>query len=141
MSVDRSTLDALKHAYHEWNRTSGGSADVWLDLLADNVAFGSLADGAEEMKFTENRRSKEEVIGYFKGLAADWEMQHYHVENYIVDGDQVVARGDCHFVHRQTRCELKTPKADFLRFKDGKVVEFFEFYDTASAFKAARGES
>lgn len=139
MSVDQKTLDALKHAYHEWNRTLGDSADVWLGLLADDVCFGSLADGADAMKFTEACRSKEAVVDYFKGLAAEWEMIHYKIDDYIVDGDKVVARGDCCFRHRKTGRPLATPKADFWTFKDGKAVEFFEFYDTATAFAAAEG--
>lgn len=139
MSIERTTLDALKHAYHEWNRTLGGSSEVWLNLLAEDVFFGSLADGADAMKFTEACHSKEAVVDYFKGLTADWEMKHYRITDYIVDGDQVVARGDCHFRHRKTGRELASPKADFWKFKDGKVVEFFEFYDTARALEAAQG--
>ena len=27
---------------------------------------------------------------------------------------------------------MKSPKADFIRFQDGKIVEFYEFYDTAA---------
>lgn len=138
MPVDDETLDSLKHAYKEWNRTKGGSADVWLDLLADDVSFGSLANGAEAMKFTESCHSKEAIVDYFKGLAAEWDMDHYRIADYIVDGDQVVARGDCSFRHRQTGKPLVTAKADFWKFKDGKVVEFFEFYDTATAFGATQ---
>ena len=139
MSIDKMTLHALKHAYSEWNRTLGGSADVWLGLLADDICFGSLANGADAMKFTEACHSKEAVVDYFKGLAAEWEMKHYRIDDYIVDGDKVVARGDCRFQHRKTGMELTSPKADFWKFKDGKAVEFFEFYDTARAFEAAQG--
>jgi ketosteroid isomerase-like protein len=32
---------------------------------------------------------------------------------------------------------VDTPKIDFWRFRDGKVVEFYEYYDTARVFAAA----
>jgi uncharacterized protein len=31
-----------------------------------------------------------------------------------------------------------TPKADFWTFRDGKVVEFHEFYDTAALIAAGK---
>jgi ketosteroid isomerase-like protein len=36
------------------------------------------------------------------------------------------------------RPRRRHPKADFWRFRDGKVVEFHEFYDTAALYDAAR---
>jgi ketosteroid isomerase-like protein len=33
---------------------------------------------------------------------------------------------------------VTTPKVDVWRFRDGKAVEFSEFYDTAQAYAAAQ---
>jgi ketosteroid isomerase-like protein len=42
---------------------------------------------------------------------------------------------------RRSGIAIDTPKADFLRLRAGRIVEFYEFYDTAMALAAARGES
>lgn len=41
------------------------------------------------------------------------------------------------FKHKKTGKILNTPKADFHKFRDGKICEFFEFYDTAQALAVA----
>jgi hypothetical protein len=45
--------------------------------------------------------------------------------------------GSCGWKNRRTGVTVQTPKADFLRLRDGQVVEFFEFFDTAKAMAAA----
>jgi ketosteroid isomerase-like protein len=38
--------------------------------------------------------------------------------------------------NRRTQRVVDTPKADLLTFRGGRIVEFFEFYDTAKLFAA-----
>ncbi|MGL4462541.1 MAG: nuclear transport factor 2 family protein [Planctomycetia bacterium] len=40
--------------------------------------------------------------------------------------------------HRETGKIAESPKADVVRFRDGQIVEFFEFFDTARALAATR---
>lgn len=49
----------------------------------------------------------------------------------------VVVRSRFAFRNKQTGKSFESPKADFVRFRDGKIVEFFEFYDTAKAVAAS----
>ena len=42
MSDEARNVDLLKQAYARWHDSKGGSADEWLKLCADNIAFGSL---------------------------------------------------------------------------------------------------
>jgi ketosteroid isomerase-like protein len=64
-------------------------------------------------------------------------MKYYIIDEFIAHGDGVVALGQCSFEHKQTGKTLITPKADFQRFRDGKICEFFEFDDTAQAISCA----
>ena len=41
-------VEILKAAYKRWSDTKGGSVDDWMKICADNIAFGSLAQGAAE---------------------------------------------------------------------------------------------
>ena len=52
-------------------------------------------------------------------------------------GNRVVALGSCAFRNKRTGKVLDTPKADFHKFRNGKMCEFFEFCDTAQAIAQA----
>ena len=137
MGNENSNVAALKDAYRQWHETKGGSVAHWLALMADDVKFHSLADGAKAMEFTHASNCKDDVKRYFAGLTGDWEMIFYVIDEYIAQGDRVVALGRCSFKHRKTGKILETAKADFHKFRGDKICEFFEFYDTAKAIGAA----
>ena len=131
-----SNVTVLKEAYKRWHESKAGSVDHWLHLMTDDVKFRSLAEGAIQMQFTRPSSNKAEVEQYFKGLTNEWIMNDYRVDEYIAEGDRVVALCHVSFKHRKTGKTLVTPKADFHKFRDGKICEFFEFYDTAKALAA-----
>lgn len=128
----------LQDAYRQWHDSKGGSVKVWLDLLADDVKIRSLADGAPAVKFTSAGDGKEQFKRYFDGLLADWEMINYKTRDFIAQDDRVAMLGSTSWRHRKTRREFDTPKADFWTFRDGKIVEFHELYDTAALIAAAQ---
>jgi uncharacterized protein len=65
-------------------------------------------------------------------------MIHYTTDEFIAEGDRVAMRGSTAWRSRKTGRVIDTPKADFVTFRDGKIVEFQEFYDTAVLMAAAR---
>lgn len=130
----------LKAAYALWNGSKAKSVEHWLDLVTDDVTWKSLANGAVGMEFTADCNCKYDVQRYFENLGRDWEMVHYTVDEYIAQGDRVVALARCHWRHRHTGLHVETPKADIIRMRNSKIVEFFEFYDTAKALAAASGK-
>lgn len=137
MSLEDTHVSLLKEAYRKWHLTKAGSVEHWLELMTDDIRFRSLADGAAKMEFTRTSTCKEEVKQYFSQLTSQWEMIDYTISEYIAQGDRVVALGNCSFRHKQTGEILDTPKADFHKFRGGKICDFFEFYDTAQAISKA----
>ena len=137
MSTEDSNVAVLKEAYRQWHDTKGESVDHWLALMTDDVKFRSLAEGARPMEFTRASTCKDDVRRYFAGLTEDWQMIYYRTDEYIAQGDRVVALGTCSFKHKKTGKILETPKADFHKLRDGKICEFFELYDTAQAIDVA----
>ena len=63
-------------------------------------------------------------------------MLDYVTVHYIAQDDRVVVLGHCAWKFKQTGKIVETPKADSWRFKDGKAVEYYEFYDTAQVHAA-----
>src|SRR5262249_20172833 len=130
-------VEALKTAYKNWSDTRGGRADPWLKICADEIAFGSPAQGASQgANYLTAYRSRDALKEYFAGLTRDWEMIEYVVEHLVAQGDRVVMLGRCSWRYKKTGKIVSTPKADAWRFADGKVVEFFEYYDTAQVHAA-----
>ncbi len=128
----------LKSAYGQWHDSKGGSVKAWLDFMADDVRVYSLAAGAPEAEFTAAITSKKDFGRYFDGLLADWEMINYKTVEFIAEGEAVAVRGSTAWLNRKTGRTVDTSKADFWTFRNGKVVEFHEFSDTAALVAAAK---
>jgi ketosteroid isomerase-like protein len=138
--LDRSldNVGKLRRAYQLWHDTRGGSAQHWLDLMAADVTMRSITAGAPGMDFTKANHGKAEAAQYFAGLAADWEMIHFTPTEFIAEGDRVVVLSTCAYRYRKTGKVVESPKADVFRFRDGQIVECFEFFDTARALAATQ---
>ncbi len=130
MSDASHNVELLKKAYGNWAKTKGGCADDWLGLCAENIAFGSLAQGPAGANYLTAFQQRDMLKEYFAGLARDWEMLDFVAEHFVAQDDRVVMLGRCTWKFKKTGKIVETPKADSWRFKDGKAVEFYEFYDT-----------
>ena len=137
MIVDKN-VRLLREGYRLWNESKASSVAHWMSMIADDVKWSSLADGATGLEFSRACGSKKEVARYFEELGREWELLHYTVGEFIAQGDRVVAIGSCAWKNRRTGNVLETPKADIIRMKDSKIVEFFEFFDTAKAMAASQ---
>jgi ketosteroid isomerase-like protein len=137
MSNEDANVGVLKEAYRQWNETRGGSVDHWMNFLAPNISFGSIPRGAEPMAFATQYDNRGQLRAYFDGLLADWTMVYYRVDEYVAQGDAVFARGSTSWTNKKTGKTMETPKVDFWRFRDGKAVEFYEYFDTAAVAAAA----
>jgi ketosteroid isomerase-like protein len=138
MTVEADNVALLKRAYQEWHDTKGAGTDFLEALFHKDVQFTSLADGAAEVAFTSSRKGKEDFLSYLDGLTRDWEMIFYRVDEYIAQGDRVVAIGSTSWRNKKTRKTVTTPKVDIWRMKNGKAVEYSEYYDTAKLIAAAQ---
>ena len=136
--MTKEDVDRLKEVYRRWNESKGASVEDWLNIMSPTIKMKSLGQGKPGMEFTMDISSRDELERYFKGLAEDWEMVHYTPKQFIVGGDRVVMLGRCSWRHRKTGKVIDTPKADFSTFKDGRIVEFYEFYDTAQTLAATQ---
>ena len=140
MSTEATNVQILKEAYRRWHASKGASVDYWFDsIVAQNISFGSVPRGAAPLNFAAQYNDDVQLRAYFDGLLSEWSMKHYTIDEYIAQGDVVVARGSCAWTHKKTGKLCETPKMDYWRFKDGKAVEFYEYFDTARVFAAANG--
>ncbi|WP_315831547.1 nuclear transport factor 2 family protein [Bradyrhizobium prioriisuperbiae] len=137
MSNEAANVKILEEAYHQWQETRGDSVDHWLGIVDDDIQFGSLAEGEAPMAFATSYTRRDQLGAYFTGLLNDWSMVHYTTKEFVAQGDTVVMRGSCAWTNKRTSKTVETPKIDFWRFRDGKAVEYYEYYDTAKVYAAA----
>jgi ketosteroid isomerase-like protein len=137
MSTEQENASILRQAYQAWDDSKAADIGCWLSIISDDARLTSLADGAPEMPFTRRRSGRSEIIDYLEGLRNDWEMIYYRITEYVAEGDRVVAVGVTSWKNKLTGKIATSPKVDLWRFRNGKVVEFSEFYDTAQIYAAA----
>jgi len=59
------------------------------------------------------------------------------IHDMIAEGDRVAVIGSTSWTCNATGNSVETPKVDVWKFKDGRAVEFYEYFDTARVFAAA----
>lgn len=131
----------LKQAYEYWDENKEQAFENWMNMIADDVSFSSLANGIAGMEFTRHCNCKNDVFRYFEELARDWEMLDFKMTEFVSQGDRVVAIGSCKWRFSKTGKEVESPKVDIFRLKDGKIVEFMEMFDTARAVACTQPDS
>jgi ketosteroid isomerase-like protein len=131
MSEEARNVAILKEAYRLWHETKGKSFEHWMNLFADSIEFGSIAQSVQSAPYMTMYEDKSALLGYFEGLLRDWEMLEFRTEHFVAQGDRVVMMGRCSWRARKTGKTVWSPKADSFRFSNGKIIEFFEYFDTA----------
>jgi uncharacterized protein len=137
MSNEAANVEILRDAYRQWHDTRGGSVKQLLSICDPGISWGSVPRGAAPLAFTKQYHSREALQAYFSGLLDDWAMISYTIDEYVAQGDAVFARGSCAWTNKKTGKIAETPKVDFWRFRNGKAVEFYEYFDTAHVAAAA----
>jgi ketosteroid isomerase-like protein len=139
MNAGVAPRDKLRAAYQAWHETKGGSIETWLALVADEVQFRSLADGAAHATWTKQRSTREEVRGYLQELTRSFTMLEFRADRFVNEGDTVVMIGWCRWLNNATKKVASTPKVDVWRFDAaGQAIEFTEYYDTAGLAAACQ---
>ncbi len=135
---EQDNVDILKKGYDLWFESKGEAAEYWMNLIAEDVHWCSVVDeNSPGMEFAKDCQNKLEVMQYFQRLGETWEMQSCEVHEYIAQRDRVVVMGVVSWRNRNTEKIVETKKVDVFRLRDGMIVEFCEYYDTAKAIAAS----
>jgi ketosteroid isomerase-like protein len=134
---DNPNVALLHDCYTQWHETRGGSVDKWMSIAVDDFDLRSMADGRPGVEFTAPCCSREELGRYLSGLTGGWEMEYYQIDEYVSQGNTVIALGSTAWTNKTTGKRVETQKADVWKFRDGKAVSFLEFYDSCALMEAA----
>lgn len=78
-----------------------------------------------------SRRGKNEVLAGLLDVYRDFKIANYTVPLVMVDGDRAATISDFHVIERSTGRDIVSHLAGFHRFRDGKLIEYRGFSDTA----------
>lgn len=106
-----------------------GDLPAVLDAMAPDVRWVS-GEAASAAPWCGEHVGREGVEAYFAALAAACSIVDFRIGRIIADGDWVAVTATVRARFHQTGEEQQLDKVDVLRLRDGRVLEFREFYDT-----------
>lgn len=114
---------------------SGDLSTVLLAFADDIVWYSS---GPPDLMPTGGeRRGKAALVEWFDLLQRDWVVEHYETLEFFGSGDRVAVRARATLRRKATGALTEIEKADLLTVRDGKIVVFREYFDTAGLLGAA----
>ena len=131
MGAEQENTARLKAAWAKWSDTKGADIMMWKDIMTDDVKLFSLADGDERIPFTAAKTGFAQVQEYLEGLVAGFSMNLWQIDQTVAEGDRVVGIGRTGWTSKATGRDFVTPIVIVTRWRDGKMCEYGEYYDTA----------
>jgi ketosteroid isomerase-like protein len=118
----------MQRIYAEY---AAGNRAPLLDALSEDVSWHSV--GCGDLPWSGLHRGRAGVGDYFAALGANVSVLGYEVEQVIAEGEWICVLGTIRVRYGAGGGEHEYAKADIFRLRDGRIVEFREFYDTAKA--------
>lgn len=126
-------VDIVRRGYEAFGR---GDLDTLLSLFDENIDW--VTPGPPELPTAGHRRGRQEVAGFFKTLNDVFQVDRFEPKEFIEQGDRVVALGDETVRVRSTGRTVEFAWAHVFEVRDGKIVRFHEYGDTAPAVAELR---
>ncbi|HEU5237147.1 MAG TPA: nuclear transport factor 2 family protein [Pyrinomonadaceae bacterium] len=128
-------LNVVKEIY---SAQRGRNIPALLEFLTDDVRWFSIGP-PESIPTAGTRYGRNQVEQYFTSLHGMEELENCEPQEFIVQGDKVVAIGDLQRYVPSTGSLVKSPWIHVFTLHKGKIAEFRSFYDTAAAIAALEG--
>ncbi len=107
-----------------------------LSLLADEVEW--VSPELEWVSGTGGCCGCEDVSKYFSTINEHAEIRHFEPSEFIAQGEKVVVLGHSAATARATGKKYESDWAHVFTLKDGKIVRFQQYFDTAATAAAFR---
>ena len=130
---EKDNITVISNAYAAFVR---GDIPGVLSALASDVDWH--VPGPVEAPYVGRRKSRDDVGRFFADVAKSVEFTVFEPQEFVAQGDRVVALGHYEGRVRTTGKPFAADWAMTWRLRDGKVVAFREFTDTQSIGAAFR---
>lgn len=123
----------VKQAYENFK---SGNIEALLNLMSDNISW-TLPE-MENVPFGGKRTGRASVEEFFAIVDASQETLRFEPREFIAEGDKVVSLGSYEWRVKATSREFSGDFAHAWTIRDGKVISFHEYTDTAACADAYR---
>jgi ketosteroid isomerase-like protein len=106
-----------------------GDIQTILDLLSPDVEW--TLTGPAGIPYSGKKVGPSQVLTFFQSLATTQEHHKLTIDVYIAQGDHVATTGRYSALVKATGKLIDGPVAHVFTIKNGKVVKFLDFVDTA----------
>ncbi len=89
--------------------------------------------------FAGPRRGRNDVLKALAAIAESYVVESYKREVIIIEGDRAAVMSDASYRQRATNRMLRFRIANFLRFRDSRLIEFREFINSFDVVEQALG--
>jgi uncharacterized protein len=128
---EATNVDIVKRGYEAFGR---GDVNGVLSLLEETVEWET--PGSPEFPTAGRRRGHREVAGFFHTLAQTYDFERFEPKSFIAQGDSVVVLGEDSVRLKSNGTRLEVDWVHVFELRNGKVVRFREYFDTAPVVAA-----
>jgi ketosteroid isomerase-like protein len=89
--------------------------------------------------FAGPRKGRAAALEALGAIATHYQLESYKPLTIVIEGDRAAVMSDARFIQRTSNRTLRFHVVNFLRFHDGKVIEFREFANTFDMAEQALG--
>src|SRR5258708_285321 len=128
---EQANLQLVKDLYSAFQR---GDIQAILDATDPNIVWTD--HGPASVPIFGARQGQAGVTRFFSLLSELTDVEEFEPKEYIAQGDRVVALGQYRFRVKATGKSYDTDWAMAFIIRDGKMVQFDEFMDSAAVVEA-----
>jgi ketosteroid isomerase-like protein len=128
---EQENIDLVRRAYESFQ--AGNIAGV-LSAFSENVEWS--IPHAEGLAFSGARRGRDQVRQFFESMTAAQQPRQFEPREFIASGDRVVVLGHYAWHVVSTGRDWESDWAHVYTIRDGQIVRFQEYTDTAVAVAA-----
>ena len=128
----RALVTALYRAYRE------GDGERIAALIDEDIDW-LISGPVDIFPFEGARRGKAAVLEVLASIASAYKLERYEPEIVVVENERAAVLSDVAFQQRSTGRMLRFHLVNFLRFREGRLVEFQEFANTFDLVEQAMG--
>jgi len=129
--MSQDNLDVIRRGYDAFGR---GDINTLLESFDEQVSW--VTPGPPELATSGRRTGRQEVAEFFVSVNELFDIQRFEPKDFLAQGDRVVVVGSETARARSTGNVIELDWVHVFTMRNGKVVAFQEFFDTAAVVAA-----
>ena len=137
MTQEQANLHVVQQMFNAFDQ---GNIQAGLDIYAENVDFQSpvTRTSPSEISWAKPRHSRDEVAEYFKELFDKVQPERLETLWFTAQDDRVIVEGKNRGIVKSTGRSYEHDWVMVFTLRDGEIVRFRHYYDTADIVTAFR---